>query len=115
MIHTMKLKPSPFEKIKAGTKTIELRLYDEKRKLISVGDTIEFVNTDNGEECIFTTVEELYLFDSFAQLYRELPLTECGYSEEELPAASYRDMELYYSAEEQSRCGVVGIRISLQK
>ncbi len=30
MIHNMKLNESPFEKIKAGTKTIELRLYDEK-------------------------------------------------------------------------------------
>ena len=42
MIHQMSLRPHPFEKIKLGEKTIELRLYDEKRKEIKVGDTIEF-------------------------------------------------------------------------
>lgn len=43
--HMMYLTPSPFKKIKEGHKTIELRLYDEKRKMISVGDTITFTNT----------------------------------------------------------------------
>ena len=32
MLHKMKLNESPFESIKNGTKTIEFRLYDEKRK-----------------------------------------------------------------------------------
>ena len=36
MVHNMKLNESPFEKIKAGTKTIELRLYDEKRRKIQL-------------------------------------------------------------------------------
>lgn len=30
MIHKMKLNESPFERIKNGTKTVEIRLYDEK-------------------------------------------------------------------------------------
>jgi len=30
----MKLQESPFERIKDGTKTIELRLYDEKRRKV---------------------------------------------------------------------------------
>ena len=29
MLHKIKLKESPFERIKNGTKTIEFRLYDE--------------------------------------------------------------------------------------
>ena len=40
MIHRMKLNESPFERIKNGTKTIEFRLYDEKRQQIKVGDKI---------------------------------------------------------------------------
>lgn len=32
--------------IKSGEKTIELRLFDEKRQCIKVGDEIEFVNTN---------------------------------------------------------------------
>ena len=42
MLHKMKLNESPFERMKNGTKTIEFRLYDEKRKQIKVGDQIEF-------------------------------------------------------------------------
>ena len=30
----MNLAPSPFEMIKSGEKTIELRLYDEKRRAV---------------------------------------------------------------------------------
>lgn len=43
--HIMNLAPLPMQQIRDGRKTIELRLYDEKRKLISVVDTIEFINT----------------------------------------------------------------------
>ena len=114
-MHTMRLKPAPFEKIKEGKKTIELRLYDEKRQQIAVGDTIRFENTENSEDVLTATVKGLFLFDSFEELYNALPLTECGYSEAELSTASYRDMELYYSRDEQSRYGVAGIQIDLEK
>lgn len=40
MIHKMKLNESPFDKIKNGTKTVEFRLYDDKRKQKKVGDNI---------------------------------------------------------------------------
>ena len=43
MLHKMKLNESPFERIKNGTKTIEFRLYDEKRQKINIGDTIIFM------------------------------------------------------------------------
>lgn len=36
----MRLHKEPFELIKNGSKTIELRLYDEKRQMINLGDTI---------------------------------------------------------------------------
>ena len=45
----MKLDKEPFEKIKSGEKTIELRLYDEKRRKIRVGDIIVFTCRDGGE------------------------------------------------------------------
>lgn len=40
MFHKMKLEP--FDKIKNGMKTIELRLYDEKRQQVKVGNLVEF-------------------------------------------------------------------------
>ena len=42
MIHKMKLNENPFERIKNGTKTVEFRLYDEKRQQIKIGYKIEF-------------------------------------------------------------------------
>lgn len=42
MKHNMRLNAEPFEKISSGAKTIELLLYDEKRRVIKVGDEIEF-------------------------------------------------------------------------
>ena len=109
--HTMRLRREPFEKIKSGKKTVELRLYDEKRQQIQVGDTICFVHTEDETDTITTQVENLFVFASFEELYQKLPLTDCGYTAEELSAASPRDMEQYYSKEEQGRYGVVGIQI----
>ncbi len=40
MIHYMNLADDPFEQIASGNKTIELRLYDEKRQKIKVNDFI---------------------------------------------------------------------------
>ena len=62
--HAMKLKPAPFAMIAAGKKTIELRLYDEKRQTIAVGDLIEFENTENSGEVLLARVEELCVFAS---------------------------------------------------
>lgn len=111
--HEMKLNPAPFAMIQDGKKTIELRLYDEKRQLISAGDRIEFENTEDAEQKILARVVKLHIFDSFDALYKVLPLTQCGYAEEELSAASPRDMEAYYSKEKQAKYGVVGIEIAL--
>lgn len=114
MEHIMNLKPKPFSMIKEGKKTIELRLYDEKRKRISVGDNIKFVNTDNEDDVLIVDVKELYIFDSFEILYKMLSLLECGYTEENVIDASPDDMEEYYSKEKQSQYGVVGIKVALR-
>ena len=109
-MHHMKLHPTPFEKLKSGEKTIELRLFDGKRQKIKAGDTVTFTNTETGEQ-ITKTVKKLHRFDSFAELYQTLPLLRCGYTAEDVDAAHPSDMEQYYSAEEQEKYGVVGIEL----
>ena len=56
MNHEMRLHDEPFKLIKAGTKTIELRLYDEKRQEIKVGDEIEFTSRATGEKQVTKVV-----------------------------------------------------------
>ena len=111
--HHMKLHERPFAMIAEGRKTIELRLNDQKRQLIRVGDTIVFSNSGDPERQIRAKVVKLHRFASFDELYRELPLEQCGYLSEELATASPKDMEAYYTPEEQALHGVVGIELEL--
>ena len=113
MRHVMNLHPQPFSMIASGEKTIELRLLDEKRQLISVGDTIVFKNSQNPEMTLSCIVRALHVFSSFEELYKALPLDKCGYTQEELSSAKAEDMDVYYPPEKQEKWGVVGIEIEL--
>ena len=46
-MHEMKLRPKYYDFILNGTKRIEIRLNDEKRKKIKQDDLIEFTNIKN--------------------------------------------------------------------
>ena len=109
-MHNMKLKEEPFEKIAAGTKTIEMRLYDDKRKKVHVGDNIEFTNLVTGEKIVVEVVA-LHIYPSFEDLYNIFDKVSLGYNEWEI--ALYTDMESYYLSTEIEKYGVVGIEIRL--
>ena len=81
-IHKMNLDDQPFLHIKNGTKTIELRLYDEKRRRIQVNDLIEFTNRQTNEK-IMVLVEDLYRYSNFGELYKHFDKIALGYEKEE--------------------------------
>lgn len=108
MKHEMKLNNGPFKNIKNGTKTIELRLNDEKRQLLKIKDLIEFTNRETLEQ-LLVEIENLYHYPSFEELYKHFDKVAMGYKEEE--EADPKDMEEYYSKEEQEKYGVLGIEI----
>lgn len=111
MLHHMKLKQSPFEKIKNGSKSIELRLNDEKRKKVQAGDFIEFSCLDNPECKIQTRVTALHHFNSFENLYSSLPKEKLGYASSETHNPNH--MDEYYPCEKQEQYGVLGIELYL--
>lgn len=111
-LHRMHLDPEAFAAMEDGRKTVELRLYDEKRRRIQAGDVIRFESTDDDTDVLFAQVTGLRFFASFEELYRALPLTACGYTPEEAKTASPRDMDRYYPPEAQRQWGVVGIELS---
>ncbi len=113
--HFMKLNPAPMKMFQLGHKTIELRLYDEKRKKIFVGDKIIFINIQDVTDTLSVIVEDLFVFDSFDELYKSLPLLECGYTQDNIDKASPCDMERYYPKEKQNKYGVIGIKVSMMK
>lgn len=99
-----------FEKIKNGTKTIEVRLYDEKRRELKVGDIITFDNRSNDEK-MNVKVINLYVYKNFEELYKHHDKITLGYNEDEI--ASPSDMRMYYSFEDTIKNGVVAIEIEV--
>ena len=106
----MNLVPSAFKKIEDGSKTIELRLNDEKRQRINVEDNVVF-NCCSTKDIITAQVSGLHKFSGFKELYNALPLERCGYTVAELDTAHYTDMEQYYSKEQIKKYGALGIEL----
>lgn len=110
----MKLNEDPFNQIKSGRKTIELRLFDEKRQLINIGDTIAFTNTNNPNETIRAKVVGMSVFASFEDLLKNLDPLKCGWTEVGQPSEMALTMRKYYTEDEERKFGVVGIHLLLQ-
>ena len=108
----MKLLLAPFERMKNGVKTLELRLYDEKRKKINVGDLIIFQKLPDLNEKIYAKVTGLLIYDTFRDLIDDIPASYLGYEESE---KSYLKESMYgiYTKEEEKQYGALGIKISL--
>lgn len=103
----MHLHPTPFAQIKSSQKTIELRLNDEKRRLIKIGDEIEFINRET-EEKISARVVELLTFPDFETLLDNCEISDCGAeTKEELLVV----LSEFYNRDDVERCGVLGIRV----
>ncbi len=106
MERTMKLHERPFENIQSGKKRVELRLYDEKRRNIQVGDTILFLQPERGET-LRKRVADIRVFPDFFELYEHFDKVDIGYEKGEV--ANAEDMYEYYSPEEIAKYGVVAI------
>ncbi len=106
----MHLDDKYFRKIKEGTKTIEVRLNDEKRRELKIGDIITFDNRKNNEK-LDARVKNLYVYKNFEELYKHHDKISLGYEENEI--ASPSDMRMFYSFEDTIKNGVVAIEIEV--
>lgn len=109
-IHYMKLWNEPFNQIKNRSKTIEMRLNDEKRQLIKINDEIVFTNVKTNE-IIKTKVINLYHYKDFKDLYDHHDKISIGYNSDE--DANDSDMYEYYSKEQIACFGVLAIEIEI--
>ena len=110
-MHKMKLQNDFYHYIKNGTKRIEIRLNDEKRKLIKEKDIIEFKNNMNKEK-LKARVIELKKFSSFDELvnYYDISLlADKNYKKEKL----IKELNKFNSKDEQNKYGSIAIRIDL--
>jgi len=111
MITSMKLNPGPFEDIKSGSKTIEVRLYDEKRRMLNLGDIIEFSKLPDLDEKISVQVVGLLRYSSFRDLVNDF-LLGCFSSRHKTKDDLLKAIYEIYSKDEEKRYGVLGIRIT---
>ena len=113
MIHEMKLKPHYFDLIRDGSKIYEVRLYDEKRRTIKVGDEIVFKREPELIESVKTTVTEILLFDNFLSLASTIPANLLGFSGLESGEIEKIYHE-FYSVSDEIRYGVVAFRLEVK-
>ncbi len=110
--HKMSLKTEPFFQIRDGKKRVELRLLDEKRKKIRVGDQIIFTHTENTEEIIHARVIGLHTYQKFNDMLVDFSCRAMGVPEgtENLDQL----MLSYYSKAEIQTFGALAIRLMVE-
>ncbi len=110
MEHNLNLKEVYFNLIKNKIKTFEVRLSDEKRKLINIGDTIVFTNDSNKNEQLSTKVVNLITFESFEKMATSLPSRLIGFEGKtinEIVDTYYQ----FYTPEKEKNYGVLAIEV----
>jgi|SRR3989344_5856046 len=113
MNHTMKLTSDPFERIAKGKKVIEVRLFDDKRKKIKVGDHITFLELPDLKNSIKTEVLGLSIFNDFNMLFSVFGRDPFGHPKNITLEEQVGGMREAYSKEDEKEFGVLGIHIRL--
>lgn len=103
----MKLLEKPFNNIKNGSKKVEFRLYDDKRKKLKVGDLIEFSKLPALTETFKVEITNLYKASTFKELFEKIYTDKA-----EIENKTQRMYEIY-SPEKEKEYGVLGIEIRL--
>ena len=112
MEHEMKLQPKYYNYILNGTKRIEIRLFDEKRQQIKIGDAIKIFKEPELNESFTAKVIGLLRYNNFKNMFEDFDisiLSDKSMTKEELIGV----LEQFYTKELQEQYGVLGIRIEL--
>ena len=76
MLHQSSLASPYYEYVKNGTKIYELRVYDDKRKLIKINDLWEFSSNNNKNESFITKVVAIKTYKSFREAIQDTGLEQ---------------------------------------
>ena len=109
----MKLQKDFFEKIESGEQTIEIRLFDEKRKALRVGDIIEFSKLPSLHKKIQVKILELLHYESFENLIKDFGMKFFGYNQEFLIDSFLKNLYNIYTKDDEKQFGVLGIKLKV--
>ncbi|MFD1548787.1 ASCH domain-containing protein [Levilactobacillus fuyuanensis] len=107
----MGLNSDQFELVFMETKTIEIRLNDEKRRRLHVGDSICFYNVADETQQLVRRVKSLRQFSTFADLYSQYSPESVGSAPEDDVAQMVADTYTIYTPEQEKQWGVLAIGI----
>jgi len=99
-----------FQSIKEGKKIVEVRLNDEKRRSIRVGDSIEFIKVPQQDEILKVQVSDLRKYDTFEAMYKDISFKnfDCeGWTMKEMIDGTYE----IYTPEQEKDWGTLAIFI----
>ena len=108
LIHKMNLVDWAFNELKNGNKTIEVRLNDEKRQKLKIGELIVFNNIETGE-LLKTQIINKHLFKNFKEFFETFNSQQLGIKAED----NYLIMNKFYSQEQQEKYQALAIELKL--
>ncbi len=103
-----------FEIVKKGIKDIEVRINDEKRRKLHIGDTLIFLKRPLEDEEIRATVTGLEYYNNFSELVDNYDMKRL-YLENYTKEMYLNEMKRFYTDEEQLENGVVAIIFRKEK
>ncbi|MFD1393922.1 ASCH domain-containing protein [Lacticaseibacillus jixianensis] len=101
-----------FKLIQAGTKTIEVRLNDAKRRALRPGNHITFNDLEDGSR-LRVAVAAIDHFPSFAALYTAYPGLQVGAAAHDSVAKMTKDTYQHYTPAQEQANGVLAIHLAL--
>lgn len=110
----MRLDAGPFGQVKSGAKRFEIRLNDEKRRLLAVGDRVTFWNKDEPADEVTLTVADLIVRPNFIELFRAAAPELGGWPHGTTSEEAAADMRKFYEDADERRWGAVAIRLTLE-
>ena len=94
-------------------KIIEIRLFDEKRQKVNLGDTITFSKLPDLDEQITVKVVALLCYKTFAELVDDFSMDYFGYPEDYDKGEFVESIYTVYTKEQEAQHDVLGIKIML--
>ena len=108
--HHMNLNPFPLEKMLSGEKRVEIRIFDEKRQKIRIGDFVEFTSTEDEHHKVKIKVKALLNYPTFSDLVDDMPSDYFAHKDKDvLKKRIYR----FYTKSQEEKYGVLGIKFDL--
>ncbi|MBD5391128.1 hypothetical protein HDR67_03900 [bacterium] len=114
----MHLSEEMFLAMKEGTKIVEVRVFDDKRKLVDIGDYIEFHNNNDHIKMRVIDIRIEHTFKEVFERIIDLNNTSLYYTPEQLGFSKessidqlVKEMYKYYTKEQEEKYGVIAFTL----